>query len=168
MNDSDHSAVLEVVPGKSAGLVTAPDVELDLPLLTDAEVNEAAEELGLVKIKVGTLKSVRRLGQFARESGMVSLGRGFLLAGLGQLMDLADEAKLQTDAADNPEIKEKFLRIRRDCAMGLKGAGEKILEQENLPKEVLAPDKPALPKFGEQISPTTNIVANNVHLHANA
>jgi len=172
-NDADME--LEVSPGRSVGSVEMPDVHADLPPISDEDVNQAIAELGVVGLNVGQLRGMRRLGQYARESGVISVARGMVVAGFGQMMDISNRARELEKTYDDPESKDKFLRIGRDCAQGLVNAGKIILESEikrtnssDMPVGTDdLPKKPRLPEFGEKVEATQVAVAGDLHIHNN-
>ena len=172
--EKDPGMELDVKPGRSSGSVAIPDVHPELPPISDGDVNQAIAELGVVGLNVSQLKGMRMLGQFARESGVISVARGMVVAGFGQMQDIANRAKELEAAYDDPESKDKFLRVRRDCAVGLVNAGKIILESElkrtnNADMPIGsddAPKKPRLPEFGETVVPLTQ-VNGDLHIHNN-
>lgn len=166
-DSQDMSLELEI-NGRSAGEVSAPnDVEPDLPPLTDEEVDQAISDLGVSGLKLRQIHSMRKLGQVARESGVLSVGRGIVLCGIGQLLDIADRAKQLEKECPEYELKDKFMRVRRDAALGLANAGKVILDSE--PKKAAAlpqmPEMPRLPEFGEAITNPLTQINGDIHIH---
>lgn len=123
------------------GKVYPPLTEPRLPKISDEEMDEAADELGLVRMRSGQIKCLRSLGQSAKSIGPVSVARGMLMFSAGHMMELAEEAKTASVGAD-PELKAKLMSIRRDAAHEITVAAKIIFDSESA--------KPALPQLKDE------------------
>jgi hypothetical protein len=159
---------MDVPDGRSTGVVVPPLVDCPVPPLSDEEIQQSLEEVGITGLKIGKIKHVRKLGQAAAELGAISLGRGFLMCGVGELLEISKRAGQLEEAEPSWEAKTALLRIRRDCASGVTKAAGMLLELEKAKGS--APDPKIanrLPEFGEELGPTlTQINAQEVTIHS--
>lgn len=160
---------MEITPGRTGGQVDVPVVNPNLPRMTDEQVEEAITELGLTSISLRGLRSVRTLGQFAREAGAISTARGLVLAGYAQALKIGNRAAELEKVYDDPELKEKFLRLAGNCADSVINAGKVILDSEtrrtnSSDMPISEPEQlPRLPQFGETVMPVQ--VNGNLEIH---
>ena len=167
MDDEHDPPPMEVATiSRSAGDVKEPHVDPNIPELSDEELNQAAEELGLKGLKIRQLKSLRMLGHAAREDGVISLGRGMLLASVGQLMEISARASELEHGAEEHETKINYLRVRVHCAKGIADAAKNSIESVEKKREIPPPlpQRPSLPEFGEPVA-LTQVNAQEVHIH---
>lgn len=170
MEDDHDPPPMEVETiGRVVGEVKEPHVDPNVPELSDEELNQAASELGLTGLKIGQIKSLRMLGHAAREDGVISLGRGMLLASVGQLMEISSRASDLEKSADEHEIKVNYLRLRVHCANGIVTAARNAIESVEKKREIPQPppQRPSLPEFGEPVA-LTQVNAQEVHIHKHA
>lgn len=158
-----------ITPGRSVGRVEPPVILPRQPKISEQEVDEAAEDLGLVKFRSSQIKSLRALGQSPKSFGAVSVARGMLMFSTGHMMELADEAKAAAEDTDDAEIKTKLMNIRRDAAHEIVVAAKIILDSEAA-KPVAAPLKDEdLEEPGQYIANSRALtqvaVAGDVHIH---
>lgn len=152
--------------GRSVGEVEEPEIEAQVPKLSDSELEAVASQVGLNHLKFGRIKALRDLGHVAKEEGVVSLGRGMMLASFDQMYDISQRARQLEEAADEHDHKAAYLRVRTACAVGMatvaKNAMDTIAQRKQIPEP--PPLMPSLPRFGENVT-VTSVQAETVHLH---
>jgi hypothetical protein len=122
-----------VKAGRSKGSVGVPNVQLPAPILNDEEVDEAAKQLGMHGLKLGQLRNLRTLGQFTRDNGVVSTGRGMMLFSTSKLMSLGErvEAELDDDERDaDPPTRARMMSVAKECWSEILNAGKILTESD--------------------------------------
>jgi hypothetical protein len=165
-----------VKAGRSKGRVGVPAVPIPAPELSDVEVDQAMIDLGLSKLRVGQMRSLRTLGQFVRDSGVVSTGRGMMLLGAGKLQQLGE--KIDQELDENPveqDLRVRMMNLSRECWSEVIEAG-KVLHDSDESRQPSAVPTIRLPAPGQFVHASQNIqnaviknttVHNTVHTNGN-
>ncbi len=151
--------------GRSVGSLKIPNVNPPLPPITDEEVDDAAKELGLTKIKSKDVKCLRTLGQSVKSTGAISVARGMILFTTSHMMALAEASKDAYESTTDCEMQEKLMNVSQRAAHEINVAAKILFDSESAKQS--APQTPFsdLEEPGQQISHNLTQVNGDVHVH---
>jgi hypothetical protein len=122
--------------------IRANKPKTDDPKLTAKEVDDAAKELGLARIRDKTVKALRDVGIAAEQHGAIKVALGRVIVSDDKLDRLMEVALSVAEESDDDEVKIKAAaagtglanQISRNADLIYKMASQKLIQQSGDPR----------------------------------
>lgn len=161
-----------VDPRAEAGAPSPPGFRPKANKLTDAEVNSAAMEAGLVKLDARSIRSCRTLGAFVDQEGALSVGQGLywltahnLAKAINRCGDLIDKPPpINRDEGETPaQVMTDLMKAMAELSGKMIKTAGGIAAMAKIQKEVENQAPPPVSPFlkGQTVVP----IQNNITIH---
>lgn len=122
--------------------------------VTEDEVRQAGEVLGLKSMRLDRVVAHRVLGQHLRQVGVTNVGRGMYLFNVEQIRSMMDRIDgMIDDYAHEPAVMAKLIKSQAELAKQLNEAAKGLIETGEVQVEKKAPG------IGLGTPPVVNIVS---------
>ena len=122
--------------------------------VTEDEVRQAGEVLGLKSMRLDRVVAHRVLGQHLRQVGVTNVGRGMYLFNVEQIRSMMDRIDgMIDDYAHEPAVMAKLIKSQAELAKQLNEAAKGLIETGEVQVEKKAPG------IGLGAPPVVNIVS---------